>query len=371
MKWLGATRSLRGKLLIAQALVILAGSVTLALVALALAPGVYRAHIARVAGVVPERMAVHLDEAFAGAMLTALAGAVAAAVLTALAVSWFAARRIAGPLRDTAAAARRLAGGAHEVRVPDPGAGDELGMLARAFNDMAAELEGVEQRRQALLADLAHELRTPLATIEGYAEGLTDGVVPAEPATWEVLRAASARLARLVEDVAAVSNAEERQHRLQLARHHAGTLVRAAADAARPAYDAKGIRLDTSVEPRLPQVAVDADRFGEVLGNLLDNAMRHTSPGGWVEVSAARRDGQVEIAVTDTGEGIPPGALPHVFERFFRVDPARPNGGSGIGLTIARAIVHAHNGRIGVSSPGPGHGTRVEVLLPPAPARNS
>jgi signal transduction histidine kinase len=128
------------------------------------------------------------------------------------------------------------------------------------------------------------------------------------------------------------------------------------------------VRLDTSVDRRLPRVAVDADRFDEVLGNLLDNALRHTPPGGRVEVSAARRDAEIEIAVTDTGEGIPPEALPHVFERFFRVEPSRPHGGSGIGLTIARAIVHAHNGRITIASPGPGHGTRVGVLLPPAPA---
>jgi signal transduction histidine kinase len=364
---LRAPRSLRGKLLLAQALVILAGSVTLALVALALAPGLYRAHVARVVGTVPEELAGHLDAAFAEAMLTALGGAVAAAAVTALAVSWFSARRIAGPLHDAATAARRLAGGAHQVRVADPGTGDELGVLARAFNNMATELEAVEQRRRALLADLAHELRTPLATIEGYAEGLADGVIPAEPATWEVLQTASARLARLVDDVAAVSDAEERQHALWTARHDPGTLVRAAADAARPAYDAMGVRLDTRVDARLPQVAVDADRLGEVLGNLLDNALRHTPAGGQVKVSASRHDDEVALAVTDTGEGIPPDALPHVFERFFRADPARPHGGSGIGLTIARAIMHAHGGRIDISSPGPGCGTRVAVLLPGAP----
>jgi signal transduction histidine kinase len=240
-------------------------------------------------------------------------------------------------------------------------------VLARAFNDMAADLEAVEQRRRALLADLAHELRTPLATIEGYAEGLADGVIPAEAAMWEVLQATSARLARLVDDLAAVSDAEERQHDLWTAPHHPGALVRAAVDTARPAYDTKRVRLDTRVDTRLPPVGVDADRLNEVLGNLLDNALRHTLSGGQVTVSASRHDDEVALAVTDTGEGIPPDALPHVFERFFRADPARSNGGSGIGLTIARAIVHAHGGRIDMSSPGPGCGTRVAVLLPSAP----
>jgi signal transduction histidine kinase len=251
--------------------------------------------------------------------------------------------------------------------VADPGTGDELGVLARAFNDMAADLEAVEQRRQALLADLAHELRTPLATIEGYAEGLADGVIPADAAAWEVLRTTSARLARLVDDVAAVSNAEERQHDLWIARHHPAELIHAAVEAAQPAYDAKGVRLDARIDAGLPQVAVDADRLGEVLGNLLDNAMRHTPAGGQVTVSTSRHDDEVALTVADTGEGIPQDALPHVFERFFRADPARPNGGSGIGLTIARAITHAHGGRIEISSPGPGCGTRVAVRLPSAP----
>jgi signal transduction histidine kinase len=366
MMRLRAPGSLRGKLLATQALVILAGSVTLALVALALAPRLYHSHVERAVGTVPEALASHLDAAFAEAMLTALAVAVAAAVLTALTVSWWSARRIAAPLHAAAEAARRLAAGAHQARVPDPGTSDELGVLARAFNDMADTLAAVERRRRSLLADLAHELRTPLATIEGYTEGLADGVVPADAATWEVLRAASGRLHRLADDIAAVSDAEERSHGLQLARRRPETLVHAAVAAAQPHYGTKGVRLDIRTGGRLPQVAVDADRIGEVLDNLLDNALRHTPAGGRVEVAAARRDEEVELTVTDSGEGIPPEALPHVFERFYRADPARPHGGSGIGLTIARALVQAHGGRIEASSPGPGHGARVAVLLPSA-----
>ena len=359
-----APRTLRAKLLVAQALVILAGSVTLALVALALAPGLYHSHAEEAIGTMPDELALHLEMAFAEAMLTSLGVAVAAAVIAGLAVSWWTARRIAAPLHDAAEGAQRLAGGAHHVRVADPGTSDELGVLARSFNEMADDLDAVEQRRRALLADLAHELRTPIATIEGYTEGLADGVVAPEPATWQTLKSASARLSRLADDLATVSDAEERHGDLTLASHHPEALLHTAVEAARPAFDAKEVALSMDVEARTPNVAVDADRFGEVLDNLLDNALRHTQPGEHVEVTARRDGDAVEITVTDSGEGIPREALTHVFERFYRADPARPRGGSGIGLTIARAIVHAHRGRIAVTSPGPGRGTRVAVRLP-------
>lgn len=360
--------SLAGKLLLAQLLVIVAGSVTLLLVALSIAPGLFRGHVRDALGIVPEDVSRHLDQAFDDAMLAALSVAVVAAALTAAAVSWFLSVRIVRPLRQLAHAAERVAQGNYAERVPATGS-DELTILASAFNNMAASLESAELRRRRLLSDLAHELRTPLATIEGYVEGVRDGVVPPTAETWSVLETEGGRIRRLVDDLQKVSRAEERLLDLHLESLAPASIVADAVRAAAPAYAAKGVVLDTAVAGRLPMVAVDRDRIAEVLANLMDNALRHTPPGGRVEVTADGAGNEVELAVSDSGEGIEPEHLPRVFERFYRVDSgrARARGGSGIGLAIARALVEAHDGRLRAESDGPGTGARFVVTIPTRP----
>ena len=364
--------SLAGKLLVAQLLVIVAGSVTLLLVALSLAPGLFRDHVREALGIVPEDVSRHLDHAFDDAVLVALGVAIGAAALTAAAVSWFLSVRIVRPLGQLARAAERIAQGNYGERVPVTGS-DELTILAAAFNDMAASLESAELRRRQLLSDLAHELRTPLATIEGYLEGVRDGVMPASAETWAVLETESGRLRRLVDDLQKVSRAEERQLDLRIRPVSPAAIVAAAVQAAEPAYLAKKMELRCTVDERLPQLAADPDRIGEVLANLLDNALRHTPPGGRVEVLAERHGDDVELVVVDSGEGIPPEHLGRVFERFYRVDSGRTRamGGSGIGLAIARALVEAHGGRIRAESEGAGQGARFIVTLPTAPRKHA
>jgi two-component system sensor histidine kinase BaeS len=367
-------RSLGAKLLVAQMLVVIAGSLTLVVVALAVAPGVFHAHVRMALGPVSPQVGRHLDEGLATAMLVALATGTGVAVATALGVSLLLARRIAGPLGALARAAGHIARGRYTARVPQPPGGDELASLAVAFNTMAQALEASEQRRRQLLADLAHELRNPLATIDGYLEGVADQVMPSDQQTLQVLQAETARLRRLVDDLGAVSRAEERQFDLHPVACHPKALLGAAVQAAQPAYTAKGVTLHTSIDPHLPHVRVDPDRIGEVLANLLANALRHTPPGGRVEVAAnTTSDGRVQLSVSDTGEGIPPELLERIFERFYRVDPARTHthggGGSGIGLTISRAIVHVHGGQIRAHSQGPGHGARFTITLPAQPTR--
>ncbi len=370
-------RRLAAKLLLAHLLVIAAGSLTLALVALAIAPSIFHDHVGRELGVVPDDVARHLDDAYSTAGLIALTVATAAAVLTAVAVSIFVSLRIAGPIRSLAEAAERIAKGAYSARVPATGS-DEIAVLGAAFNEMATALESTERKRRELLTDVAHELRTPLATVEGYLEGLADGVVPAVGETWSLLETETSRLRRLVDDLAKVSRAEERQLDLRLVPSQPSVLLAAAVQAAAPAYAAKGVALETTLGRRLPPVAVDPDRIAEVLANLLDNALRHTPSGGRVEVVAADRGEQVELAVADSGDGIAAEHLERVFERFFRADPARTRtaGGSGIGLAIARAIIEAHGGRAHAESEGPGLGARFVLRLPamatsPAAARSS
>jgi two-component system, OmpR family, sensor histidine kinase BaeS len=194
---------------------------------------------------------------------------------------------------------------------------------------------------------------------------MEDGVVRPEPETLALLRAEAARLRRLVEDVATVSRAEERQLDLRPSPVDPAALVAEAVQAARPAYETKGVALETRAV-RLPRVVADADRLSEVLRNLLDNALRHTPSGGSVLASAEPSGDGVALAVEDTGEGIAPEHLPRLFERFYRADAgrARARGGSGIGLTIVRAIVEAHGGTIHAESKGIGRGARFVVALP-------
>jgi len=361
---------LASRLFAAQLLVIVAGSLTLALVALAIAPGLFHIHARQALTVLPPDVVRHLQQGFEDAILVALAIATIAAVVTALAASWLLAQRLTRPIRTLGDAAERIGRGGYQARVPVPPSDDELAALGRAFNQMAAALEATERRRRALLADLAHELRTPLATLEAYVEGLADGVVAADEETWTVLQAELVRLRRLTEDLTAVSRAEEHQLDLRPSPVDPAALVTRATQAAEPAYAAKDVALQASVDHGLPPVGVDPDRIGEVLANLLGNALRHTPPGGLVEITAQGRGDELELSVTDTGEGIPPELLERVFERFFRVDPARTRnsgGGSGLGLTISRAIVEAHGGRVWADSAGHGRGARFVVRLPTIP----
>jgi two-component system, OmpR family, sensor histidine kinase BaeS len=359
------SRSLTAKLLASQLLVVLMGAGTLLALALSLGPGIFRSHVRDALGYVPPDVARHLDMAFSDATLLSLGIAVGAAVATALLLSWLVSTRIVRPVRALADAAQHIARGARGARVPERGS-DELSHLGAAFNEMAASLDHAEDTRRQLLADVAHELRTPLATVESYLEALADGVLPADSENWDAIRAQTRRLNRLVDDLQRVSRAEAHQLDLHPTPTPPAVVLQAAARAALPAYGTRGVTLELDVQQRLPTLDVDRERIAEVLGNLLDNSLRHTPRGGKVQASA-RQDGDVvEIAIADTGEGIAAEHLGRVFERFYRVDPARSraSGGSGIGLAIVRAIVEAHGGTVTASSDGIGRGATFIVRFP-------
>lgn len=357
--------SMSAKLLASQLLVVGAGAVTLLLVALSVGPGIFHRHIRDALGYVPPDVARHLDMAYNAATLISLGIAVGAAVLMALMLSAVVSARVVRPVRALADAAQRLARGAHGARVPVRGT-DELAQLAGAFNEMAASLERAEQIRRRLLADVAHELRNPLATVESYVEALSDGVLAADEENWGAIRAETTRLNRLVNDLQRVSRAEAHELDLHRAATDPGEIVRAAVKAATPAFQAKNVALESHIEPGLPAIELDRGRMGEVLANLLANALRHTPPGGAVRVSVAQRPDGVEFDVADNGEGIAAEHLDRVFERFYRVDPARTRatGGTGIGLAIVRAIVESHGGTVTATSEGLGRGTTFTVAMP-------
>jgi two-component system, OmpR family, sensor histidine kinase BaeS len=367
----GASRDGSGlavRLLLAQALVLLTGAVTAWLIAANVGPSLFHDHLARAAvGATPAQI-VHTEEAYRSANTISLSMALLAALVAALGVSVYQTRRIGRSVATIAAAASEVAGGRYGATVPRLGLGPEFNALASGFNQMADRLGSVERTRLRLLADLGHEMRTPLATLEAYLEALEDGVATLDAETVRLLRLQTRRLARLSEDISAVSQTDEGQVRLDVRMVRPESVVSAAVDSAGEPYEAKGVRVVSDIAGGLPEVSVDPERIGQVLANLLDNALRHTPAGGTVTVSAgmARRTGGVTLAVTDTGEGIPAEHLAHVFERFYRVDAARDraHGGSGIGLAIAKALVEAHGGQVVASSPGTGRGSSFKVHLP-------
>jgi two-component system sensor histidine kinase BaeS len=356
------------RLFLAQTLTAVVAALTLWAVAAAVGPAIFHAHLHRAAGVVPAETSRHVEEAFSSASAISIGVALVASLATALAVSAYVARRIAGPVGRLARAVQELASGCYNVRVPPAALGPEFATLTGSFNEMAGRLGSIETTRRRLLADLGHEMRTPLATLDAYLDGLEDGVVALEPASLAVLRTQTRRLTRLTEDITAVSRAEEHQLDLHLRPTTVNALTAAALTAAADRFRGKGVDLIIQAVPEQLPVVVDPDRIGQVLGNLLDNALRHTPAGGQVTLRAQASGQTVTIAVSDTGEGIPAEHLPHLFERFYRVDSARDrvHGGSGIGLAIAKALVEAHGGQIAATSAGPGRGSTLQVTLPRA-----
>jgi two-component system sensor histidine kinase BaeS len=364
----GRRPGLAVRLFAAQVLVLITAAVTLSVVATTVGPSLFHTHLRRAVGEVSADTSRHVEQAYTYANALALTLALIAALAAATAVSAYVARRVARPAQDVAAASLRLASGQYAVRVAAPGLGAEFDTLTTVFNQLAERLQAVESTRSRLLADLGHELRTPVATLEAYLDAAEDGVSVADEDTLTVLRTQIARLRRLADDVRAVSRAEEDQLPLRPQSLDIAAVVGAAAAAARPRFHAKGVELRQRCDPRATEVEVDPQRFGQVLANLLDNALRHTPPGGRVEVVATGRDGRVDIAVADTGVGIAAEHLPHLFERFYRVDTARDtgHGGSGIGLAIVRAVTIAHGGQVRAESPGAGRGATFTVTLPVA-----
>lgn len=353
------------RLLVAQGLVLVAGALTTWLVASAVGPSIFHDHLSQAGVPHTETETRHIEEAFASALLISLGVALLAAVVAALAVSWYFSRRVRRSLGEVADAAAQIAAGRYAARVAAPGLGAEFATLAETYNALAQRLESTEATRRRMLADLAHEMRNPLATVDAHLEAVEDGVRALDTETLSVLRESTRRLRRLAEDIGAVSHAEEGNLNLQPHRVDAAQLATAAAAAAVDRYAAKGVALNRDLRPAGP-VTVDSERIGQVLGNLLDNALRHTPAGGTVTVACRRVDHWVQYTVADTGAGIPPEHLPHLFDRFYRADTARDrdHGGSGIGLAIAKALAEAHGGGISATSPGPGRGATFTLRLP-------
>ena len=275
-------------------------------------------------------------------------GAIAAGI--ALLLARLLALGMTRPLRDMARASGRMAQGDYGQRVQTTSR-DEVGELARAFNRMSSDLAQVERLRRELVANVSHELKTPISALRAHLENLLDGVEEPDRATLQVMLAQSERLSRLVEQLLDLSRLESGDVPFERSAVELAPLVREVSSEVRVGLP-DGVRVVGEISPGLPPVWADRERLHQVVFNLLDNALRFTPRGGTVTISAARSGDALQVRVADTGPGIPPEHLPYVFERFYRVDQARSrgDGGTGIGLAIARSIVEAHGGRIWAES---------------------
>jgi signal transduction histidine kinase len=273
----------------------------------------------------------------------------------------YAAYRVLRPLDEVRRVARRLATGSYHERVPIPEE-EELAAVAADVNSLAEALEETEQRRLRLISEVAHELRTPVATLKGYLEGLLDGVFEADPETLAAGIRETARLERLAGDLSTLSRAEEGRIDLRPEIFDLSGLADEVAERLHPQFDDKTVTLDIGETPALP-VKADRDRTAQILTNLVGNALAYTPPEGRVGVRVWSEGSTAHVEVSDTGKGLTTEQTSLVFDRFYRADrSAGP--GTGIGLTIARSLARIQGGDITASSPGPGKGSKFQLSLP-------
>ncbi len=360
-------RHLGVKLFISYLVILLVGGAVLLITAQLYAASTELYHTPRMEQLVTQDPLLENDlrESFTIAVGEIMAVAALAAFLTAVLMSTFLTRRIIEPIHQMQRAGQRIAAGNYQYRTPVPGQ-DELGALAVILNQMTETIEQTEQRRMELIGNVAHELRTPLSSVKVIMQGLIDGVLPCDPSTLTQVQREFARLERLVQDLQHLSRVEADQIKLDLQPLDITEPIQYAAERLRPQFDDKGVQLELNLLDDLPPVQADADRLMQVLVNLLGNALQYTPPGGRVTVRVGREKQVLRVAVEDTGIGIPAEHLPHIFERFYRVDKSRSRagGGSGIGLTISKHFVEDHGGELTATSPGPDQGSTFSFTLP-------
>ena len=356
---------MRRRLLLAQTAVLLAGGVTTGLVAAMVGPPLFRDHLHQAGVAHNSNEQFHAEQAYRSATAISVAIATTVAVLTAFVVTAYLSRRLQRSISEVSAAASAVAEGHYGIRVRPPRLGDEFDELANAFNAMAERLQSVDSTRRRTFGDLAHEIRTPVAVLEAYLEAVEDGVKSLSPQTIAMLREQTTRLVRFSDDAAALAQAEEADAVITPDWVDTADLVEAVRASFADRYVAKNVVLQTPAGDAGP-IWADRQRLTQVLGNLVDNALRHTPGGGHVALTAARSGSEMVFNVTDDGEGIATEHLPHLFDRFYRADSARDrgHGGSGIGLAIVKALTEAHGGRVTARSDGPGHGSTFTVAVP-------
>jgi signal transduction histidine kinase len=286
------------------------------------------------------------------------------AIAIALLLTYFFSRRILAPMKALINAARHFGKGDFTRRVEDKKKG-ELGELAQSFNSMATDLERTERLRRNMVADIAHELRTPLSNLKGYLEAVSDGLVKPDKDTIRSLNEEATILSCLVDDLQELSLADAGEIKLNIQSENISSLINDTLNGIQAKATARDLALSADLPATLLMVSIDSHRIRQVLLNLLENAVAHTDKGGKITVAAKQQGKMVHVSVADTGEGIPVEEQSLIFERFYRVDRSRTRktGGSGLGLTIAKRLVEAHGGSIKVESE-PGQGSTFTFTVP-------
>ena len=381
--------SLGVRLFFSYSIIVLVVVAVLAIVTQFTLPGAYGRHLGMMEGMTSgsdgmgmgigrgpdhgEGVETRLFSSFRTSFNDALVWAGLAAVVTALFVSLVVSRRLSSPIHAMIIASRRISEGQYGERVHVNGS-DEVSRLADSFNSMAEKLEQTESMRRQLIGDVSHELRTPLTAIQGSMEGLMDGILPANTETYAQIHQEAGRLSCLVDDLQELSRVEAGALQLNLKPVSVSGVVDFTLKRLSGQFKSKGVSLVPDVPANLPDVMADEDRLGQVMLNLTGNALQYTPGGGKVTIAAGVNGREMRVSVIDTGIGIPEIHLPHIFDRFYRVDKSRSRqagGGSGIGLTIALRLVEAHGGRLWAESAGKNRGSTFTFTLPLASIKNN
>ena len=367
------------KLLFSYLLVVFIGILVLITAASLFVPATFERHMASMNAIMAdgsnmssdEEMQAELFSQYTVAVYEAVGYATLAALVAAIIASILISRQVVTPMLRMTSLSHRIAEGEYAERLKLPGGlqasqVDELDQLALSFNQMAEKLEKVETMRRQLIGDVTHELRTPLTAVKGYLEGVMDGVLPASPETFQQIHAEIDRLQRLVNDLQELSRVESGAVQLELALTSPAGLIEKIESNFGNQFSEKDIQLLADVEPGIPNILVDSDRIIQVLTNLVGNALQYSSCGGGVNLSVHQDKSEIVFSVKDTGIGISAEQLPYIFNRFYRTDKSRnrASGGSGIGLTIAKALIQAHHGRIWAESKGEGRGSTFSFSIP-------
>lgn len=355
------------QLLLGQAVLIAIAGATLIGTALLVAPSIFRKHMNE-AGIDSSAAKMHVTAAFTAAFNLSLVIAMLTALIVTGIMAWYLMRRVAEPIEGLAIFAESLTSGESTPKLPIGSSTPEIDRLSVALTGMSSELSKIQNDQARMLRDLAHELRTPIATIGALVDGIEDGVVNGDAHSWNTIRDQLSRLNRLSRDVRDVSHSYDQTLSNLKVPTEPKEIGMSAVSAWIARFERKGVLLELKISGEVPLINADPLRIGQILSNLLENALRHTPKTGKVQLIIESVVGGVSFSVRDNGDGISTSQLPHIFDRLYRGDSARQSGdsGSGLGLTIARSIAESHSGTLTATSKGRGRGSTFVLTVPEA-----
>lgn len=358
-------KSLMVQMLIGQGALIVVNGVILVAIALAITPSIFKGHLTD-AGVTSASARAHVTDAYFSSFKVSLVSASVISIIISGALAWYFVLRIVRPIDEVTSFALSLASGDVKAISPLNNSISELDQLTLALVELSADLTKSKEELARMLSDLAHELRTPIATVLAIVDGIEDSVVKPDSHTWKTIRDQLERVNRLSRDVREVTHNSEKILTQLKTEIDPKIIASSAFSAWSPRIFSKGIVFELDIEPDLPQLHVDPQRVGQILSNLLENALRYTPAGGSVKLRARQSGDSILFTVDDSGEGIEQHQLPHIFDRLYRGDTSRHSDetGSGLGLTIARSIADSHGGTLTASSAGRNLGATFTLKLP-------